>query len=161
ASNLVSGDSNSARDVFVRDLVNNTTTRVSVGTSGTQGNASSDNAVITPDGRFVAFDSHASNLVAGDNNNSTDVFVRNLQNQTTTLVSARNATGTTGNNNSLHPVITPDGRFVAFVSNASDLTAEADTNSLFDVFVRDTQNNVTTLVSIAGTGAGAGVATGN
>ena len=87
ASDLVANDTNNAQDIFVRDLVNGTTTLVSVNTSGSSGNGESRDPVMTPDGRYVAFASAANDLVAGDNNGIPDIFVRDLQSNTTTLVS--------------------------------------------------------------------------
>jgi Tol biopolymer transport system component len=99
--------------VFVRDLVSGTTTLVS--TTGTaSGNSDSSNPVLSADGRYVAFTSDASNLVANDSNGTIDVFVRDLVNGTTTLVST---TGTaSGNNRSFNPVVSADGRYVAFTA---------------------------------------------
>jgi Ca2+-binding RTX toxin-like protein len=75
ASNIVPGDTNSTRDIFVVDTLTNTTTRVSVDSAGNQANDSSVNPSISADGRFVAFESFASNIVPGDTNNSRDIFV--------------------------------------------------------------------------------------
>jgi len=160
ASNLVAGDTNGTADVFVRDLLPpGTTTLVSV--SGTAsgngpGNGPSVSPVISADGRFVAFESDASNLVAGDTNGNRDVFVRDLWMGTTTLVSVNSEdTPGSGNGRSVSPVISADGRFVAFQSLANDLVATEDTNDTFDVFVRDLQAvpPTTTLVSVTSAGA--------
>ena len=87
ASNLVSGDTNRKGDVFIRDRIKDTTTRVSVGSRGTEANGLSQGSSISAGGRFVAFDSGASTLVASDNNRKSDVFVRDRVKGTTTLVS--------------------------------------------------------------------------
>ena len=87
ASNLVTGDANGARDVFVRDLQTGETTRVSVDGAGAEANGDSFEPAISADGRFVAFSSAATNLVAGDSNEANDVFVRDRQANTTTRVS--------------------------------------------------------------------------
>ena len=87
ASDLVAGDTNNANDVFVRDLVNNVTLLVSVNTNGVSGNGASHNAVMTPDGSYVAFSSAASDLAAGDTNGIPDIFLRDLQGQSTKLIS--------------------------------------------------------------------------
>jgi Tol biopolymer transport system component len=79
ADNLVAGDTNGTYDVFVKDLQTGTITRVSTDSAGTQGNSASLNPPISADGRFVAFDSEASNLVADDTNGHRDVFVKDLQ----------------------------------------------------------------------------------
>src|SRR5215213_10004928 len=97
---------------------------VSVNAAGTQaGNGQSFGPRLSDDGRFVMFTSEASDLVANDNNNATDVFVRDLQTNTTTLVSVNSAGNGSGNRASFSPVMTPDGRFVMFASNATDLVA--------------------------------------
>jgi len=134
ASNLVAGDTNGADDVFVRDTVAGTTTRVSVLSDGTQANADSTAPAFSADGRYVAFGSSASNLVAGDTNGFLDVFVRDTVAGTTTRVSV-DAVGAEANLPSLGSAFSADGRYVAFVSLASNLVA-GDTNSTSDVIVR-------------------------
>lgn len=147
ADNLVLGDSNGKQDVFVRDLVSGTTTLVSVNSSGTSGNNESLNPVISADGRMVAFESGASDLVAGDNNGiASDVFVRDLIAETTTLVSV-NTSGSSGNAGSTNPVISADGSTVAFESFASELVSR-DLNGAGDVFIRNLATGTTTLVSV-------------
>ena len=137
ASDLVPGDTNSATDVFVRDLVNGATLLVSVGTNGGVANGPSRSSVMTPDGRYVAFVSAASNLVPGDTNGIADVFVRDLQGGVTVLASvgavSTNRTSPTGSSES--PDITPDGRFVAFSSTATNLVPGVA--SVGDIYVRD------------------------
>jgi Tol biopolymer transport system component len=124
AGDLVANDANNAGDVFVRDVVNGTTTLVSVSTNGAGGNGVSRSSVMTPDGQYVAFVSAASNLVGGDTNGIPDVFVRDLQAGTTTLASV-GATSTNSSSpllgSSESPEITPDGRFVIFYSIATNL----------------------------------------
>ena len=134
ASNLVAGDTNGATDIFVRDLVEGTTILVSVSTNGDVGNGASRNAVMTPDGRYVAFVSEANNLVARDTNGIPDVFVRDLQSGVTTLASVGAKRVTTGNSSEA-PDITPDGRYVAFYSTATSLVA--GTVNSQDIYVRD------------------------
>ncbi|HEX2576998.1 MAG TPA: hypothetical protein VHK88_11665 [Aquihabitans sp.] len=111
ASNLVSGDTNATSDAFVHDAQAGTTTRVSVSSNGGQGNglsAAFEGPALSGDGRFVAFTSAASNLVAGDTNGLIDVFVRDLQTGTTT----REAVDAHG------PTLSDDGRFLAYVSGS-------------------------------------------
>ncbi len=151
ASDLVAGDTNGFLDVFVRDRQAGTTERVSVATGGAQGNHFSVDASISADGRFVAFWSHAWNLVAGDTNGRSDVFVRDRQSGTTERVSVSSG-GLQANDDSQHPSISADGRFVAFGSLASFLVA-GDTNGFTDVFVRDRLSGTTELVSVATSGA--------
>jgi Ca2+-binding RTX toxin-like protein len=138
ASNLVPGDTNDANDIFVRDTLTNTTTRVSVDSAGNQALSGSINPSISANGRFVAFHSSASNLVPGDTNDANDIFVRDTLTNTTTRVSV-DAAGNQGNNESFDPSISADGRRVAFDSDASNLVP-GDTNNTFDVFVSDTGN---------------------
>src|SRR5438132_49617 len=86
-TNLVAGDTNATTDVFVHDRQTGITERVSVASDGTQGNKASSYPALSADGRFVAFDSDATNLVAGDTNGATDVFVHDRQTGTTERVS--------------------------------------------------------------------------
>ena len=151
ASNLVTGDTNASRDIFVRDLTLSTTTRVSVTSVGAQGNGLSYAPSLSADGRFVAFRSEASTLVAGDTNGRPDIFVRDLTLGITTRVSVDSA-GTQANSDSERPSISADGRFVAFDSFASNLVA-GDTNSRWDIFVRDLMLGTTTRVSAHSAGA--------
>jgi Tol biopolymer transport system component len=150
ANNLVTGDTNGHRDIFIRDRQTNTTTLVSVATDGTQGNGNSQDQGISADGRYVAFASYASNLVTGDTNGFQDIFVRDRQTSTTTRVSVA-SDGTQANWESYYPCINADGRFVGFASLSSNLVS-GDTNSSEDIFVRDLQAGTTTLVSLASDG---------
>ncbi len=137
ASDLVANDTNNCTDIFLRDLLNGTTTLVSVSTNGAVGNGESRSAAMTPDARYVAFVSAANNLVAGDTNGIPDIFVRDLQAATTTLASvgATSAKLTALFNSSEAPTITPDGRYVAFYSTATNLVPAVQTTS--DIYVRD------------------------
>ena len=150
ASNLVDGDTNEAPDIFVRDRNTHTTTRISLDSTGMDGNDSSDYPSISSDGRYVAFLSAASNLVDGDTNAMPDIFVRDLNTNTTTRISL-DSTGRQGNNSSVSPSISSDGRYVAFVSSASNLV-DGDTNGQYDIFVRDCSTHTTTRVSLDSTG---------
>src|SRR5439155_25832392 len=158
ASNLSTNDDGGRRfvDVFVRDRTDHTTTLVSVNQTGTGGgNGHSVSPVISADGRYVAFESEASNLIVNDTNNASDVFVRDLVTGTTTLVSVRSGGTGAGNGASTSPLISADGRYVAFVSLASNLVAN-DTNDSFDVFRRDLQTATTILASVRADGNGGG-----
>jgi len=146
ATNLVAGDTNGVADVFVRDMVAETTTRASVDSDGNEANGLSNFSAISADGRYVAFQSEASNLVSGDTNGDDDVFVRDIVNETTTRVSLDIAGGE-ANNHSRSPAISADGRYVAFASEASNLVT-GDTNGAQDVFVRDTTAGTTTRASV-------------
>ena len=136
ASNLVPGDTNNEQDIFVHDRVAQTTTRVSVATGGGQAPLGSFFPHISGNGRFVAFDSIANNLVAGDTNGLSDVFVHDRSNGTTSRASlTRNATEAFGGG-SFFPALSFDGRYVAFSSEAANLVP-GDTNAAPDVFVHD------------------------
>jgi LPXTG-site transpeptidase (sortase) family protein len=153
ASNLVIGDTNGFDDIFVRDRTTGTTTRVSVASDGTEANGDSDGPPISGDGRFVAFSSYATNLVANDTNVAKDVFVHDRTTRTTTRVSVDSGE----NQSSLfsfssEAVISADGRFVAFESDATNLVA-GDINGKADVFVRDRQAGTTTRISVDSVGA--------
>src|SRR5438445_496038 len=156
ATDLVAGDTNGVSDVFVHDRQTGTTERVSVASDGTQGNDASFYSALSADGRFVAFDSDATNLVAGDTNGTTDVFVHDRQTGTTERVSVASGGGTQGNGKSggffAFPALSADGRFVAFQSDAPNLVA-GDTNGTTDVFVHDRQTGTTERVSVASGGS--------
>jgi uncharacterized repeat protein (TIGR01451 family) len=144
ATNLVRGDTNNATDVFVRDRLTGTTERVSVSGSGAQSDGFSEGPAISADGRFVAFHSSASNLSPGDDNFSDDVFVRDRLNGTTEIVSVNNA-GEEGNSLSFRPGISADGRFVVFSSFADNLVPGPQ---LFhQVFLRDRALGTTERIS--------------
>jgi len=149
-TNLVAGDTNNNSDIFVHDIQTNTTTGISVDSTGNQGNIGSFNPSISADGSFVAFDSLADNLVAADTNSTRDIFVHEIPTNTTTRVSV-NSSQNQGNFGSISAVISADGRFIAFESNASNLVA-ADTNGTSDIFVHDRLSNITSMASINSTG---------
>lgn len=130
---LVPEDTNEVEDIYVYDLVNKRTERVSVGSTGAQGNKKSYDARISRDGRYVAFDSDASNLVPGDTNGVTDVFVHDRAAGKTTRLSV-SADGKEGNGKSEGSRIAADGGFVTFSSAAGNLV-DGDTNGAVDIFV--------------------------
>jgi Tol biopolymer transport system component len=135
ATNLVRNDANHSWDVFVGDLLTGTTTRVSLDSNGNEGNQSSINGVLSPDGRYVAFSSLATNLAPNDTNNWLDVFVRDRITGVTERVSV-SSNGSQGDMWSDTPAFAGDGRFVAFASASTDLVA-GDTNGFSDIFIRD------------------------
>jgi len=151
ASNLVAADTNAVTDVFVRDLLAGTTERVSLANGGAQGDKDSRGGVLSGDGRYVAFISDATNLVSGDTNAASDVFVYDRVTQIVERVSISSG-GAQGNNWSGIPSISTDGRFVAFSSEAGNLVT-GDTNGYHDVFVRDRIAGTTERVSVASSGA--------
>lgn len=135
ASNLVSGDTNKRLDVFVRDRSSGTTERLSVDSSGGESNGNSDGLGISADGNFVAFSSDGSNLVTGDTNGVSDVFIHDRTSGLTTRVSV-DASGVEANGNCYGVTITFDGKSVSFSSLATNLVA-GDTNGFMDAFVHD------------------------
>ena len=145
ASNLVAGDVNGMVDVFLRDRVAATTTRISTGPGGVAANGDSFQPVVSDNGRFIAYSSSASNLVPGDTNNASDVFVLDRQTSTTERVSTGFVGEGTGS--STAPQISADGRFVAFDSSADDLVP-GDDNISYDIFVRDRSNGSLERVSV-------------
>jgi Tol biopolymer transport system component len=148
ASNLAPGLTFNRDRVFVRDRVSHTTRRVSVPDGGGPINDDSSEASISADGRFVAFSSAASNLVAGAKRGG--IFIRDRARHTTHLISV-GLRGKPPNNASFEPSISADGRYVAFVSNGSNLV-RGDTNGVSDVFVRDRVGHTTRRVSVSTTG---------
>jgi Tol biopolymer transport system component len=147
APNLVPGDTNGDTDVFVRDVVGGTTIRASVGADGREANAQSFYPSITADGRLVAFESLAWNLVPEDVNGASDIFVRDLVAGTTTLVST-NELGVQGDKESNTPAVSADGGFVAFDSSATNLVA-GDGNGAGDIFVKNLTDGSVQLASLA------------
>src|SRR5439155_1073811 len=141
ATNLVTGDTNGAADVFVHDRQTGTTERVSVASGGTQRNAASSGSALSADGRFAAVHSDATNPLADDTNGATDVFVHGRQTGTTARVSVASG-GSQGNGSNAGPVLSAAGRFVAFHSTATNPVA-GDTNGATDVFVHDRQTGTT------------------
>jgi Tol biopolymer transport system component len=140
ANNLAPGDTNTYRDIYACDLLLGTNILVSAGTNGTSANNLSTDPAISGNGQYVAFTSGATNLVTRDNNNATDVFVRDLQAGTTVLVSVNTSGTGPGNGASYSPVISADGRFVLFSSRALDLAAGSFISGYENLFLRDLQN---------------------
>jgi WD40-like Beta Propeller Repeat len=136
SGNLVPGDTNGKADVFVRDRQTGTTERLSVASDGAEGDDDSGLPALTPDGRFVAFQSRATNLVGGDTNGRWDVFVHDRL-LGTTLRASLDANGAEGDEDSgiRGPSLTADGRTVAFDSRAQ--LVPADTDAWHDIYVRE------------------------
>ena len=151
ATNLVSGDTNFSSDIFVHDQNTGETIRVSVASDGMQGSDDSWQSSISADGRYVAFESEASNLVLGDTNLYQDIFVHDRQTGETARVSI-SSEGAQANAASWFPSISSDGRYVAFTSLATNLVV-GDTNLYQDIFVHDRQTGETARVSISSEGA--------
>ncbi|MBV6514396.1 MAG: hypothetical protein HPKKFMNG_00019 [Planctomycetes bacterium] len=150
ATNLVAGDTNGVRDVFVHRRGPATTVRISVATGGVQGNATSANGSISADGSVAAFQSDANNLVAGDSNNRTDVFVHALASSSSSCVSVDGA-GVHGNDHSTSPELSAHGRWIVFKSSSTNLVA-GDTNAVDDIFMRDVQSGTTLRQSFSSAG---------
>ena len=127
ATNLVAGDTNGFQDIFVYDAATGLTTRTTA-TDGEQADNHSLTSDISADGRFVAFASLASNLVSGDTNVRTDIFVQDRDSGGITKIT-RGADGGEADGSSFDPRISDDGRYVAFYAEASNLTADSPNSS--------------------------------
>jgi len=149
SAELVPGDDGYQEDIFVRDLVAGTTTQASVSNSGGQGMGFSIRPSISADGRYVTFQTWGEDL-AGESSGEFDVLVRDIVAGTTTLASVNNS-GTPANSESFYPVISANGRYVAFSTGADNLVP-GDTNGLWDVFVRDLATGTTARVSLDSNG---------
>lgn len=150
ASNLVSGDTNKVKDIFVRDLTTGTTTRVNVDNNGNQSNGEVDFPRLSGDGSKVAFDSYASNLVSGDTNGTVDVFVRDLTTNQLTYVNV-SSNGTKGNKFSSYSSLSADGTKVSFISSSTNLVPGGANNSA-QVYVRDLKTGITKRASVDSNG---------
>lgn len=155
-TNFWAGDTNGRNDIYVRDRQTGSLRFVSTAPGWVPGNDDSQYPSISANGRYVAFLSEADNLVAGDTNPNEDVFVRDLQNEVTERVNVTH-TGAQGNNyldftdGPSTPVVSADGRFVAFFSNGNNLVV-GDTNGVQDVFVRDRVAGTTERVNVGSAG---------
>lgn len=136
ATNLVAGDTNGVPDLFRVDMQTGTILRVNTSAAGAQADATTfGRAEVSPDGRYAAFYSMASNLVAGDANGKYDVFVKDLLTGAVAVATSSSA-GVLGNANSFAPRISASGRYVTFYSSATNLVPD-DSNALDDVFRKD------------------------
>jgi Tol biopolymer transport system component len=148
ASDSVPNDTNGVSDIFVRNLAAGTTTLVSMAPDGSPANGASTDPVMTPDGRYVAFISSATNLVAGDTNGIPDVFVRDLVLGSNYLISGgATGVGVPPVGTMATPSITPDGRYVAFFSTATNLVPGVPVTSQGEVYVYDRIAGTTTWAS--------------
>jgi len=145
AINLVARDLNLTYDIFVRDRKTKQIQRISVGVNGTEANGPSTNPVISADGRYVAFESDATNLVAGDTNGYTDVFLRDLRLNKTTRISV-SGQGAQADNVSYVPSISANGRYVSFTTEATNVVSGAIGQS---VVIRDVKAGRNELASVA------------
>ncbi len=162
ASNLVPGDTNGFDDVFAKDRTSGAIVRVSTSTSGAEANEASFLPSVSSGGRYVVYESFASNLVAGDTNNTRDVFLVDrdadgdaIYDEPGAIATVRisiSASNVQGDDESRHPSMTPNARFVVFESDATNLVA-GDTNGTTDVFVRDRVAGTTLRMSVSAFGA--------
>jgi len=160
ADNLVSGDTNGWFDVFVHDLATGVTERVSVDSNGAEGDGNSaDPPSLSSDGRFVAFTSVATNLVAGDTNGAVDVFVHDRATGLTERASVDSAGNQTTGRIFGGAQISGDGNVVAFQSDATNLVPN-DVNGYLDVFTHDRVSGATQIMSVSTSGAQASTTSG-
>ena len=154
---LVPGDTNRVRDVFVYDRDNGTLERVSQGAGGKQSNGDSQRPTLSAEGRYVAFWSAADNLIDNDTNTETDCFVHDRRTHETFRVD-RGPDDAQANGDCARPVISGDGKLVAFESAATNLekpgvlNKSTDTNKARDVFLRDIEGGTTTRISVTSDG---------
>lgn len=160
ADNLVAGDTNLVRDIFVYDREVGTIVRVSVGLGGVQGDQKSDRPSISSDGRFVAFYSDATNMIDIDGNLARDIFVHDRdpdengifdESNGVTILASIGTNGFRGDGASTRPAISADGRYVTFRTSATTLVLP-DTNGATDILVRDLVAGTTTRVNVSSTG---------
>jgi Tol biopolymer transport system component len=153
AANIVPGQGGLVHQIYVRDLVNGSNAIASVNTNGIGGNNVSQHSSMSATGRFVAFSSSATNLVSGDTNASVDIFVRDMVAGTTERVSV-DAGGAQGFGESDWPVLSGDGRFVAFASNIAALAPGDGNADGWDVFLKDRATGAIERVSVSSAGVG-------
>ena len=157
SASLVAGDTNRVRDVFIYDRDNGTVERVSVGPGARQANGDSQRPTLSSDGRFVAFWSAADNLVETDTNNETDCFIHDRRTHGTFRVD-RGPDDEQADGECARPVISGDGKLVAFESAATNLEKpgvlgkSTDTNKSRDIFLRDIDAGTTTRISVTSEG---------
>ncbi|MBM4080995.1 MAG: hypothetical protein FJ278_14920, partial [Planctomycetes bacterium] len=150
ATNLAAGDTNDREDVFVYDRQTDTAERVSVSSTGAQANGHSQDPALSADGRYVAFTSWASDLVGGDANGTSDIFLHERQTDTTQRVSV-SSSGDDADGRSSAPALSADGDYVAFQSEATNLVP-GDTNSSEDVFLYHRSTATVQRVSVSSSG---------
>jgi len=150
ATNLVPGDTNNTRDIFVYDTLTKKNKRVSLSSSGIQGNNHSIAPSLGLDGRYVTYLSYANNLVSGDTNGSADIFFFDSLTNKTTRVSA-DSNGIQGNADSLYPKISGNGQYITYYSNANNLVP-GDTNGVTDIFLYNTISKKTTRINVKSNG---------
>ena len=147
ANNLIANDTNSATDIFLYDRVNETTTRVSLKSDGTEADADSRNPDISEDGQYIVFESDAINIINGDTNEVTDIFLRDTAGPTTirASVSSGSLELTAASTN---PSISADNSTIAFESVDENVVAN-DANQVKDIFIYKRAGGTVTRASIA------------
>ena len=145
ATNLVDTDTNDVADIFVHNFETGITDRVSVASNGAEADGASSYAAISADGRYVAFASAATNLVADDTNGKSDVFVHDRQRRSTERISISSDGDQADGDSMFSSISSDDGLFVAFYSEASNLV-ENDANDTADIFIRDLEDETTKLI---------------
>lgn len=164
AADLVSGDSNGTRDIFLFDQQNNLVRRLSLSQQGAQANGASNNPAISGNGRYVAFSSDATNLVLGDVNGFTDIFIVDTITGAISLQSVATG-GTQANSSSFRPSVSQDGRYLVFESSATNLASSATATGVTHIYLRDRDvsgsgtfdtsgNTSTTLIDVSGSTPG-------
>ena len=150
ADNLVAGDTNELKDIFVYDRIEKTTKRINLAANGSQANGSSDLGGISDDGRYISYTSDASNLVPDDTNGQSDIFVYDLTTNSTQRINLA-SNGTQANGDSSSSSLSSDGRYIAYESTASNLVTN-DTNGQSDIFVYDRLESTTERVDVTSDG---------
>jgi len=151
ATNLVDGDVNGVQDIFLHDRRTATTVRVSVASDGTEADGQSQQPWISSNGRLVVFASDATNLVEGDTNDRMDIFLHDMVSGATQRVSQA-FDGSEADADSFLPVLSGNGRWLAFLSEARNMVA-IDGNASRDVFLRDLRTGAIEMVSVATDGS--------
>lgn len=159
ATNLVANDTNGFEDVFLHDATLHTTTRLSFAAGGVQTNGGSRNPSMSDDGRWIAFQSYASNVVPGDGNDREDIFLLDRRSGKTTRVGQPSGGGADGeptvesDDDSGTPQLSANGRYLAFESSATNLVS-GDTNDTIDAFVVDVKRGTLVRASVSDAGVG-------
>ena len=158
ATNLLGADANgNMADIYIKNLTTDAVTRISTNAAGVQGNGFSFLPRWLPDSTGIVFVSSATNLLTGADANGTtnDIFLKDLGDGSVDLISCDSA-GVQANDFSTNPVVSPDGKWVAFESFATNLAAGADAPSTFDIFVKNLATGATKRVTTATDGSGDG-----
>lgn len=151
APDLVPNDTNAAGDVFVKDTNTGAVNRVSITSAGAEANGGSRYPSISSDGRYVAFMSDATNLAPNDTNGCEDIYLRDIASGVTERISVAGDEHEAIGGDSRFPAISADGQYVAFQSQAANLTP-GDANGRWDVFLRDRSSGSTSAISVTGGG---------